>query len=200
MNSTACDACPIGSYSGAGASLCSLCTIGKISSVAATPTCVSCIGGQYTNMTNGGSHCYTCGSGSYSVTGSSSCTICNTAFGEWQPFAGRTSCVTCSGYNYYNGTSCVIAEGSLVNSVASLATLTESSIQLFWTPPTDATTSTYYALQLVGGSGANAAKHNWPLITVRDQNFTFFGLLPSTLYSCVMLTIPIGGTLYHYQL
>jgi hypothetical protein len=173
--------------------MCSTCTAGTYSNSSGASVCSTCSAGKYANITYGATNCFTCGAGSYSLAGATVCSTCSSTYGQYQPFAGQSSCSSCSGYTYYNGTSCAISIGSLVNDTQSVVTATESSITLYWTPPS-LTTSYYYEVQITATSSTGTTG-NWPLITVQSNNFTFFGLLSSTTYTCVILTIPTGGVL-----
>jgi hypothetical protein len=214
--STSCQPCPAGNYSGAGydhcigcsagyysasmASGCLPCSAGKVTTQEGVGTCVSCLAGKSTGMATGGSSCSICAVGRYATIGATTCTACVAALGEFQPSPGQSSCETCTGYTYFNGTSCIVAPGSIVYNTQSLATLSESSITVYWEPPSGSS-NIYYALQLVtttSSSVSTSINYNWPLITTIEKNFTFFGLLPATTYSLVLLTIPqasvIGGS------
>ena len=123
-------ACPTGSYSGSGASVCTLCVAGTYGSVAGLSVCASCGAGTYQTGTGftGASACLACSAGTYSSgTGLSLSSVCSSCTaGTYQTGTGATAQAACSqcGAGTYSGaagTSC-LACGTNANSNAGSST------------------------------------------------------------------------------
>ena len=109
--SGSCDACPGGTWSGAGSTACTNCSAGQFSSAGA-PACQDCAAGAYTSS-SGSLRCTACAAGSFAAaprapvctpcpggtylnaTGASSAAACATCGGDRYSAPGSASCALC---------------------------------------------------------------------------------------------------------
>ena len=113
-----CTNCPVGTYSGKGASSCTKCPEGYTNASEGSSKCelrTTCPAGQYLDKgvckacpagkysAAGATSCTTCAAGTYSKGGAASCSSC--AIGTYQDKTGESSCKNCpSGYTSSAGT------------------------------------------------------------------------------------------------
>jgi hypothetical protein len=89
-------ACPVGTISAAGSSVCSACPIGQYSDVSGASTCKDCPAGSFIdgNIIVGGLNSYT------------KCSVC--PVGTYTDSSGNTSCTLCGPGTYYNTDSSIL--------------------------------------------------------------------------------------------
>ena len=99
-----CKLCPVGTYSGSGATYCSNCAIGTYTAIGSSSCSATCPAGYYAQL--GGNQCLPCPPGFYSsvsgITSLSNCLPCGTGY---YSLAGSATCLaTCPAGSYVSST------------------------------------------------------------------------------------------------
>ena len=105
---TVCASCPLGFYSGAGATVCVGCGAGLFSNVTGSSGCVSCSGGFFSAAN--ASTCGMCSAGNYSATGASACSVCAA---NTYSVTASSACASCPGgsFSFGGATACTVNAG-----------------------------------------------------------------------------------------